>query len=154
MESDDCYGDYLSLDSRDILLWWICSTVREANILSEWKIGPDNSVYIITLFLCRLLSDVCYEDHMTVDEDYCGGRYSFRTHRCEWKIGPDKSVYIITLFLYRLLLDGCYEDCMTVDEDYCGEYVSLFATIRCWSSTCVLLDVVVNHWIVVMYYYE
>jgi hypothetical protein len=23
---DDCYGDCLSLDSRDILLWWICST--------------------------------------------------------------------------------------------------------------------------------
>jgi hypothetical protein len=35
MASDDCYGDYLSPDSRDILLWWICSTVREADILSE-----------------------------------------------------------------------------------------------------------------------
>ena len=27
LASDDCYGDYLSPDSRDILLWWICSTV-------------------------------------------------------------------------------------------------------------------------------
>ena len=35
MASDDCYGDYLSLDSRDILLWWICSTIREADILSK-----------------------------------------------------------------------------------------------------------------------
>jgi hypothetical protein len=35
MASDDCYGDYLSPDNRDILLWWICSTVREADILSE-----------------------------------------------------------------------------------------------------------------------
>ena len=35
MALDDCYGDYLSPDSRDILLWSICSTVREANILSE-----------------------------------------------------------------------------------------------------------------------
>jgi hypothetical protein len=35
MASDDCYGDYLSPDSRDILLWWICSTIREADILSE-----------------------------------------------------------------------------------------------------------------------
>jgi hypothetical protein len=35
MASDDCYGDYLSLDSRDILLWWICSTIREVDILSE-----------------------------------------------------------------------------------------------------------------------
>jgi hypothetical protein len=35
MASDDCYGDYLSPDSRDILLWWICSTVCEADILLE-----------------------------------------------------------------------------------------------------------------------
>ena len=35
MALDDCYGDYLSLDSRDILLWWIHSTVREVDILSE-----------------------------------------------------------------------------------------------------------------------
>jgi hypothetical protein len=35
MASDDCYGDYLSPDSRDILLWWICSIVSETNILSE-----------------------------------------------------------------------------------------------------------------------
>jgi hypothetical protein len=35
MASNDCYGDYLSLDSRDILMWWICSTVHETNILSE-----------------------------------------------------------------------------------------------------------------------
>jgi hypothetical protein len=35
MASDDCYGDYLSPDSRDILLWWICSIVREADILSK-----------------------------------------------------------------------------------------------------------------------
>ena len=33
--SDDCYGDYLSPDSRDILLWWICSTIREVDILSD-----------------------------------------------------------------------------------------------------------------------
>jgi hypothetical protein len=39
----------------------------------EGKIGPDDSVYIITLFLCRLLLDVCYEDYMTVDVNYCGG---------------------------------------------------------------------------------
>jgi hypothetical protein len=35
MASNDFYGDYLSPDSRDILLWWICSTVRDADILSE-----------------------------------------------------------------------------------------------------------------------
>ena len=72
-----------------------------------------------------MLSDVCYEDYMTVDEDYCG-KYSFRAHRCEWKIGLDDSVFIITLFLCKMLSDVCYEDCMTVDEDYCGGYVPLF----------------------------
>jgi hypothetical protein len=88
MASDDCYGDYLSPDSRDILLWWICSTVREADILSELtdvseRLAQTNSVYIITLFLCRMLSDVCYEDCMTVDEDYCGEYVSlFATIRC------------------------------------------------------------------------
>ena len=39
----------------------------------EWKIGPDDSAFIITLFLCRVLSDVFYEDYTTVDVDYCGG---------------------------------------------------------------------------------
>jgi hypothetical protein len=39
----------------------------------ESKIGPNDSVYIITLFLCRLLLDVCYEEYMTVDVNYCGG---------------------------------------------------------------------------------
>jgi hypothetical protein len=88
MASDDCYGDYLSPDSRDILLWWICSTIREADILSELtdvseRLAQNKSVYIITLFLCRLLSNVCYEDCMTVDEDYCGGYVPlFATIRC------------------------------------------------------------------------
>jgi hypothetical protein len=35
MALDDCYGDYLSPDSGNILLWWICSIVLEADILSE-----------------------------------------------------------------------------------------------------------------------
>jgi hypothetical protein len=39
----------------------------------EWKNGLDDSVYIITLFLCRLISDDCYEDYMTIDVYYCGG---------------------------------------------------------------------------------
>jgi hypothetical protein len=25
--SDDCYEDYMSLDNRCILLWWMCSTI-------------------------------------------------------------------------------------------------------------------------------
>jgi hypothetical protein len=35
MESDDCYGDYLYPKSRDIPLWWICSTIHEADILLD-----------------------------------------------------------------------------------------------------------------------
>jgi hypothetical protein len=60
---------------------------------------------------------------------------------------------MITLFLYKLISDDCYEDCMIVDVYYCGGCVPLFVIIRCSSSTCVLLGVVVYHWIVVMYYY-
>jgi hypothetical protein len=41
--------------------------------IRERKIGPDDSVFIITLFLCRLLSEVCYEEYMTIDVNYCGG---------------------------------------------------------------------------------
>jgi hypothetical protein len=47
----------------------LCLTfLRADNLLRshrcEWKNGPDDSVYIITLFLCRLISDDCYEDRM------------------------------------------------------------------------------------------
>jgi hypothetical protein len=41
--------------------------------ICELNIGPDDSVYIITLFPCRLISDDCYEDCMTIDVYYCGG---------------------------------------------------------------------------------
>ena len=144
MASDDCYGDYLSPDNRWRLLWWICSTILRQIFFQSSQMWVKDWP--------KFLLDVCYEYYMTVDEDYCG-RYSFRDHRCEWKIGPDKSVYIITLSLCRMLSYVCYEDCMTVDVDYYGGYVPLFVTICQWSSTCVLLGVVVYHWIVVVYYY-
>jgi hypothetical protein len=35
------------MDSRDILLWWICSTVREADILSELTDVSERVVQII-----------------------------------------------------------------------------------------------------------
>ena len=35
--------------------------------ICELENGPDNLVYIITLFLCRLISDDCYEDCMSLD---------------------------------------------------------------------------------------
>jgi hypothetical protein len=64
-----------------------CSTLRE-DILSDLTdvseiLAQDDSVYIITLFLCRLISDDCYEDCMIVDVYYCGGCVPlFVTIRC------------------------------------------------------------------------
>jgi hypothetical protein len=39
----------------------------------EWKNVPYDSFYSITLFLCRLISDDCYEDCMTIDIYHYGG---------------------------------------------------------------------------------
>jgi hypothetical protein len=39
----------------------------------EWKNGPDDLVYILTLVMCTLMSDDYYEYCMTVDVYYCGG---------------------------------------------------------------------------------
>jgi hypothetical protein len=51
-----------------------CSSISHRR---DWKNGPDNSVYIMILFLCRLISDdmisletVCL---WTVYLCYCGG---------------------------------------------------------------------------------
>jgi hypothetical protein len=51
-----------------------CSSISHR---CEWKNGPDDSVYIMILFLCRLISDdmismetVCL---WTIDVCYCGG---------------------------------------------------------------------------------
>jgi hypothetical protein len=35
------------MDSKNILLWWICSTVREANILSKLTDVSERVVQII-----------------------------------------------------------------------------------------------------------
>ena len=52
-------------------------TTVVADILSDLtdmseRLAQRIQFFIITLFLCRMLSDVCYEDCMTVDEEYCG----------------------------------------------------------------------------------
>jgi hypothetical protein len=63
-------------------------TTVVADILSDLtdvseRLAQMIQFFIITLFLCRMLSDVCYEDYMTVDEDYCGEYVSlFATIRC------------------------------------------------------------------------
>jgi hypothetical protein len=63
-------------------------TTVVADILSDLtdvseRLAQIDTIFIITLFLCRMLSDVCYEDYMTVDEDYCGECVSLlATIRC------------------------------------------------------------------------
>ena len=63
-------------------------TTVVANILSDLidvseRLAQMIHFFIIILFLCRMLSDVCYEDYMTVEEDYCGKYVSpFPTIRC------------------------------------------------------------------------
>ena len=65
-----------SLDSPSLMFYSesICSSRSHR---CEWKNGPDDSVYIITLFLCRLISvdmitmeTVCLQ---IVELCYCGG---------------------------------------------------------------------------------
>jgi hypothetical protein len=51
------------LRADDLLRYHIC----------EWKNGQYDSVYIITLFMWKLILNDCYEDCMIVDIYYCGG---------------------------------------------------------------------------------
>jgi hypothetical protein len=60
--------DFLPSEGRSSSTYHIC----------EWKNGPDDSVYIMTLFfLCRLILDVMiYMETVclwTIDVCYCGG---------------------------------------------------------------------------------
>ena len=63
-------------------------TTMVADILSDLtdmseRLAQMIHFFIITLFLCRMLSYVCYEDYMIVDQDYCGEYVSpFETIRC------------------------------------------------------------------------
>jgi hypothetical protein len=84
------------------------------------------------------------------------GIFSSRSHRCEWKNGPDDTV-CIRILLYKLISD----DMIAVDilclwivtVCHCVGCVPLFMTMCHLSSSCVLLSMVVYHWIVVVYYY-
>jgi hypothetical protein len=61
MASNDCYGDYLSPDSRDILLWWICSTVREDDILLELTDVSERLAQIIQSISYHCFCADCYQ---------------------------------------------------------------------------------------------
>jgi hypothetical protein len=82
------------------------------------------------------------------------GRCSSIYHRCEWKNGPYDSVYIMTLFSMQVDMIFMETVCLwIVDVCYCGGCVPLVVTMCHRLSSCVLLGVVVYHWIVVVYYY-
>jgi hypothetical protein len=61
-----------SPDSSSLMSYFLRADALPGSHKCEWKNGPDDSVYIITLFLCRLILDDCYEDCMTVDVYYYG----------------------------------------------------------------------------------
>jgi hypothetical protein len=84
------------------------------------------------------------------------GRCSSRSHRCEWKNGPDDSVCIMILLCRLISNDMITVEivCLwTVVVCHCVGCVPLVVTMCHWLSSCVLLGVVVYHWIVVVYYY-
>jgi hypothetical protein len=76
LRNQDSYSSLLeknSPDSSSLMSYLLREDALPRSHRCEWKNGPYDSVYIITLFLCRLISDDCYEDCMTVDIYYCGG---------------------------------------------------------------------------------
>jgi hypothetical protein len=74
LRNQDSYSSLPEKNSPDSLSMDRCSSRSHR---CEWKNGPDDSVYIMILFLCKLISDdmiametVCL---WTVDVCYCGG---------------------------------------------------------------------------------
>jgi hypothetical protein len=57
-----CYEDYMTVDVK--LLWWICSTIREADILSELTDVSERLAQMI------VMETACLQ---TVEIYYCGG---------------------------------------------------------------------------------
>jgi hypothetical protein len=71
LRNQDSYSSFLEKNSPDISSLMFYLLREDALPIShrcEWKNGPDDSVYIITLSLCRLISDDCYEDCMSLEQ--------------------------------------------------------------------------------------
>jgi hypothetical protein len=70
LRNQDSYSSLLeknSPDSSSLMVYLLRADALARSHRCEWKNGPDDSIYIITLFLCRLISDDCYEDYMSLD---------------------------------------------------------------------------------------
>jgi hypothetical protein len=79
LRNQDSYSSLLEKNSPDSpsLMFYFEGRCSSRSHRCEWKNGPDDSVYIITFFLCRLISVdmitmeiVCLQ---TVEACYCGG---------------------------------------------------------------------------------
>jgi hypothetical protein len=65
LRNQDSYSSLLeknSPDSSSLMSYCLREDVLPGSHRCEWKNDSDDSVYIITLFLCRLISNDCYED--------------------------------------------------------------------------------------------
>ena len=73
----DSYSSLLEENSPDISLFYFEGRYSFRSHRCEWKICPDDSVYIITLFMCKLISvDIITMESVslhTVEVCYCGG---------------------------------------------------------------------------------
>ena len=79
-EIRDSYSSMLEKNSPDspwLMFYFLRAYALPDLTICEWKNGLDDSVYIMILFLCRLISNdmiametVCL---LTVDVCYCGG---------------------------------------------------------------------------------
>jgi hypothetical protein len=69
LRNQDNYSSLLEKNSPNIssLMFDLLGRCSSRYHRCEWKNGSDDSVYIITFFLCRLISDDCYEDCMSLD---------------------------------------------------------------------------------------
>ena len=70
LRNQDIYSSLLeknSSDSSSLMFYLFREDALPRSHRCEWKNGPDDSVYVITLFLCRLISDDCYGDCMSPD---------------------------------------------------------------------------------------
>jgi hypothetical protein len=61
-DSDSSLLEKNSPDSSSLMFYLLRADALPRSHRCEWKNGTDDSVYIITLFLCKLISDDCYEN--------------------------------------------------------------------------------------------
>jgi hypothetical protein len=106
LDSCSSFLEKNSPDSPSLMFYseGICSSRSQR---CEWKNGPDDSVYIIILFLCRLISDdmitmetVCLQK---VEVCYCGRYVPLFVTMCHG-LSSCILLWIDTVVLYQLTL--------------------------------------------------